>query len=165
MQDIFILEFAHSRSEALRSARNDPACAVISTKPPDGRVMMKRLALVRAQVRADAAEALYMQLLAMDEAKLPGADLAAAQDLLASTAWDGPAPAAAAARDALHAPLGLPRPVQNPSPDTPGLPRPAKQARASSGGKTGGVAGVVVTCVADEHASYAALLVDAGRGI
>ena len=118
----------------------------------------------RAQVRADVAEALYMQLLAMDEAELPGADLAAAQDLLASTAWDGPAPAAAAARDALHAPLGLASPAQNPSPDTPGLPCPAKP-DASSGGKAGGVAGVVVTCVADEHASYAALLVDAGRGI
>ena len=126
--------------------------------------MMNHLALVRTQVRADVAEALYMQLLAMDEAKLPGADLAAAQDLLASTAWDGPAPAAAAARDALYAPLGLPSPAQNPSPDTPGLPWPAKQ-DASNGGKTGGVAGVVVTCVADEHASYAALLVDAGRGI
>ena len=115
-------------------------------------------------MRADAAEALYMQLLTMDEAELPGADLAAAQDLLASTAWDGPAPAAAAARDALYTPLGLPCPAENPSPDTLGLPRPAKD-NASSGGKTGGAAGVLVTCVADEHASYAALLVDAGRGI
>lgn len=118
-----------------------------------------------AQVRADVAEALYMQLLAMDDADLPDADLAAAQDLLASTAWDGPAPAAAAARDALYAPLGLPCPVPNPGPDPPGLRGPAKQAGASGGGKAGGVAGVVVTCVADEHASYAALLVDAGRRI
>ena len=113
-------------------------------------------------MRADAADALYMQLLAMDDAELPGAELAAAQDLLASTAWDGPAAAAVAARDALYAPLGLPCPVQTPSPETLG---PAKQAGASSGGKTGGAAGVLVTCVADEHATYAALLVDAGRGI
>lgn len=164
MLEFFHTQIAQNRTKAMRNASTDPAYAMHCKKQPDGRLRMTHLALACAQVRADVAEALYMQLLAMDEADLPlGADLAAAQDLLASTAWDGPAPAAAAARDALYAPLGLPCPAQKPSPDTPGLPCPAKQADAGSGGKC--VAGVVVTCVADEHASYAALLVDAGRGI
>ncbi|KAK9846640.1 hypothetical protein WJX81_008203 [Elliptochloris bilobata] len=53
------------------------------------------------RVRADTAEALYMQLLAMDEGELPGSNLPTAMDLLTATAWDGPAREAAAARDAL----------------------------------------------------------------
>ncbi len=110
----------------------------------------------RAQARADAAEALYMQLLAAEPDEAPGADLPAALDLLAATAWDGPAAAALAARDALYAPLGLPAPAAAAEADGP--------PRGKAGGGAGGA--LLVTCVADdEGASYAALLADAQRGM
>ncbi len=105
-----------------------------------------------AQARSDAAEAMYMQLLAMEPEELPAGDLPAALDLLVATAWDGPAPAALAARDALYAPLGLPAPVQALAPSS-------TTEKAGGGG-----AAAVVTC-RDEFASYGALLCDAGRQI
>jgi hypothetical protein len=104
-----------------------------------------------------------MQLLAAEPDDAPGADLAAALDLLAATAWDGPAAAALTARDGLYAPLGLPAPAPGAEADRP--PRGGGGgARGKAGGGPGGA--LLVTCVADdERASYAALLADAQRGM
>lgn len=93
-----------------------------------------------------------MQLLGMEPEELPAGDLPAALDLLAATAWDGPAPAALAARDALYAPLGLPAPVQ-------------ALAHSSTTEKAGGEVGAAVVTCRDEFATYGALLCNAGREI